>query len=155
MLLQAEIAFAYNFGDKSQEEWRKSVFSLNWDSRLADNLFHQLQEIQDPAPLIIAYKATALAHMAKSSSNLFDKLTHINKSMKLLDKAVEKRPDDLEIRFLRFAVHVQTPGIISSRDKIDKDKAYISASCKNFDWDNYEQEVANYIIRFLHDHSVI
>lgn len=136
------------------DHWRKFLFSLNKDSNRAHALFEKINDVENPSPLTIAYKATILAHMAKSSSSIFDQIKYISKSLNLLDQAVALDSDHPEIRFLRFAVQVQLPAIVRSSTKIKADRKFLQQNYQRIAWNSYPPEEANYIRDFLSQHNI-
>lgn len=72
-----------------------------------------------------AYFGVATMMQAEVYSNPFTKLSYFKKGKKLLEEAIAKSPDDAELRFLRYTVQVEVPGILNYNDAIDEDKAVL------------------------------
>lgn len=136
------------------DQWRKTLFSLNKDSNRAHDLYKKINEVKNPSSLIIAYKATILAHMAKSSSSIFDQIKYLSKSINLLDQAVALASDHPEIRFLRFAVQVQLPALFRSATKIKADRKFLENNYHRISWSGYSPEEADYIRNFLRQYDI-
>jgi len=144
----------YNRPEFDYDHWRKMLFSLNEDSHLAYDFFQKIDEIENPAPLTIAYKGTILAHMAKSSTSFFDQIKYLSKSLNLLDQAVSFAPENPEIRFLRFAVQVQLPSIVRSATKIKADRKFLENNYHRIAWKSYPSDEAQYIRDFLSQYNI-
>lgn len=136
------------------DHWRKSLFSLNEDSNRAHDLYEKINDIENPSPLTIAYKGTIMAHMAKSSSSIFDQIKYLTKSLNLLDQAVALDSRHPEIRFLRFAVQVQLPALVRSSTKIKADSKFLQQNYQRIAWQSYPSDEANYIRNFLSQYNI-
>jgi hypothetical protein len=69
--------------------------------------------------------------MAKHALNPISKLSYFNTGKKLLDRAISKDSDNVELFFLRYATQVSAPAILGYNDNIDNDKQYILNSLAN------------------------
>ena len=72
-----------------------------------------------------AYFGVASMMQAEVYSNPFTKLSYFNKGKKILEEAIVKSPDDAELRFLRYTVQLEVPGILNYNKSIDEDKAVL------------------------------
>ncbi len=79
--------------------------------------------IQDA--LSLAYYATAVALEARESSWVPTKIKLANSAHELLNKAVNKDPNSIEIRFLRFSFQANTPSMLGLQTHITSDKSYL------------------------------
>jgi hypothetical protein len=107
------ILFSYSFleaSDALDGKLRKELFALNYNSEIAGELLIKLDYAETPSPLIIAYKAVCEAHIAKVESNLIEKYRYLTKANKHLSEAIDLDKKNVEIRFLRYAFQIQTPG---------------------------------------------
>src|SRR6476661_3554940 len=83
---------------------RKDYIASIKNESTAVKLYEQLQAIKNPDPLILAYLGSAQAIRAKHAWSPINKLNYLKEGCKTLDKAVNKNPNQLEIRFLRFSL---------------------------------------------------
>jgi hypothetical protein len=60
-------------------------------------------------PVVQAYYASVEGLKGKHAKDLFSKLGHVGKAVDLFRDLVETNPDNVEIRFLRFALFSQLP----------------------------------------------
>ena len=72
-----------------------------------------------------AYWGAALAIEAKNSFNVFYKLHYIQKANDFFTKSIKDDPEDIESRFLRFSIQINTPAILGYSGDIEKDKTHI------------------------------
>ena len=73
-------------------------------------------------PTMAAYNACATMMMAKHVYNPFSKLSYFNKGKKLLEKCINANNENIEIRFLRFAIQTKSPSFLGYNNSIEKDK---------------------------------
>ena len=132
---------------------RQELFALNQDSGMAPDLLLKLEQIENPSTLIIAYKAVCEAHIAKVVSNPFEKYAYLRKANKHLSHAIDLDSSNIEIRFLRYAVQVQTPRFLGYRKNIKEDKKIIMNSFNSFDWSKIDRKVIQYICSFMIENS--
>jgi len=106
------------------EQLRKGYFS----SQSADgkNSFYQLVQKADEADALqLAYKGVAIAMYAEMVDGPYDKLSYFNRGKDLLEKAIQKAPQNAELRFLRFSVQDNVPWIVGYSDQLEEDAAFI------------------------------
>ena len=99
-------------------------------------------------PVLTGYRAAAEALGSRDTWNPFEKYEHLKKAMSLLDTAIRKRPDSLEIRFLRFSIQHHIPGFVGMSDEMDEDKAIILEKLRGPD-DEELGRFRNIIVRFM------
>ena len=128
---------------------RGIFFELTKNSRRADTVLTQLQSLEEPQPLIFAYISSAQAYLAKNSGNPFSKFSYLNKSRNSMKKAVEGDPQNLEIRFLRFAIESQIPTFLGYSKHVSADKSFILDNLTDFKMPHLDMEVYSYILRFM------
>lgn len=72
-------------------------------------------------PLIQAYYGSLVGLKGKHSGNVVLKYNYVKKAIEIIDEAAARKPDSLEVRFLRFAFYHQIPGIFGVRDRVAAD----------------------------------
>lgn len=72
-------------------------------------------------PVILAYYAALEGLRGRHASNPISKFVHVSKAVDKMNEAVEKAPDLLEGRFLRFSFFHQIPGIFGVGGKVEGD----------------------------------
>lgn len=129
--------------------FRMALFELNKDSRKAEKLIDEINNSQMQSPLMLSFLGAAQAHAAKATSNPFQKYIYIKRANKSLSKAILLENENLEIRFLRYSVQVQTPGIVGISKNVLEDKAFIISNLDSFNWDQLNAEIRSYIFEFM------
>jgi hypothetical protein len=71
------------------------------------------------------YFGVATMMQAKVYFNPFTKLAYFNKGKKILETIIQKEPENVELRFLRYAVQKKVPDLLFYNDKLTEDKAVL------------------------------
>jgi hypothetical protein len=79
-------------------------------------------------PLLCGYKASATMIMAKHVFNPFSKLSYFNQGKNMMEKAIATSPQNVELRFLRFAAQTKIPSFLGYKEKIKNDKKFLLTS---------------------------
>jgi tetratricopeptide (TPR) repeat protein len=78
-----------------------------------------------PDATIVAYKAASQVLMAKYEGGLVSKMRYFNRGKKLLEKVIDKAPDNYEARLIRLNIQDNVPWITGYTGDIDDDKAFL------------------------------
>jgi len=134
-------------------EGEYSSESNSWESRLAHALdlhnrgvegdveavkecvaeFKKLRSLVPDNNLVEAYFGSATALLGRDEPNPMDKMKNANKGLKILDRAVTRDGDNIEIRILRFNVCYRLPEPIFQRGStVVEDLSYLA--------ERYEQD---------------
>jgi len=76
-------------------------------------------------PLILAYFGAIQTLKAKHAFNPFSKFSHLIYGLNRLEEAIERSPDNLEIRFIRFSILDHLPGFLGYSEEREADKENI------------------------------
>ncbi len=106
---QSEIRSLYQQATTKEEACQKLIFILQSYS-------------ESNNPLLAGYKACATMMMANYVFNPFRKMSYFSKGKNLLEKSIEKQKDNIELRFLRFAVQTSVPSFLGYGSLIKQDK---------------------------------
>lgn len=90
--------------------------------------YDKTKSLEGSSDLEMAYKGVATAMYAGTVSSVFDKLSYFNKGKNLLEEAVRSSTDNVEIRFLRFAVQANTPSMLGYNGNLKEDGRFIIES---------------------------
>jgi hypothetical protein len=102
---------------------------------------------EDNNPVFGGYKACATMMMANYVINPLSKLNHFSTGKLLLEKCIKTNKENLELRFLRFAVQTKSPAFLGYNISINEDKAMLLAALKG----NLEPELKQIVLAFLKD----
>lgn len=100
-------------------------------------------------PRILAYLGAVEAVMAKYTFNPFKKLRYVIKGLEKLGQAVEHSPEDLEVRFLRFAVLHNIPALFGVGDERESDMESVVAALRKSDYSTVNASLQKGIIEFM------
>ena len=100
-------------------------------------------------PIILAYYGGIEALKAKHAFWPFNKLSHFNSSMDILKAAVKEEPDNLEIRFIRFSILDNVPGILGYSNERERDKYEIVFLLCRKDYSKLSKKIQNGIIQYI------
>lgn len=100
-------------------------------------------------PLLLAYSGAIEALKAKHAFNPFRKFNYVLSSLEILERAVKRDEHNLEIRFIRFSILHNLPGIFgySKERKADMDEIVSQLSKK--DYVKYDPKLQKYVIEFM------
>ncbi len=135
--------------DQIREDY---IASIN-DSDKADKLCNQLEEVKNPSALIMAYLGSVQAIKAKHAWNPVSKLSYLKQGFATIDKAVEKDPNQLEVRFLRFSLEFYVPTFLGYSKNLMNDKNKIVSILKNMNPVslNVDQNILKNMVGFMID----
>ncbi|WP_052496002.1 hypothetical protein [Pedobacter lusitanus] len=125
----------------------KNLFSASAYSKAsADQLLKLLSATGESSPaLFICYKGAAEMMQAKYGFNPVNKFKRFKKGRSLIENAVKKEPDNLEIRFLRFLIQTNLPSFLNYNNDIHKDRNYLLANLKTTDDKELRQNILKYL----------
>lgn len=115
------------------------------NKRTAQNLLSVLEK-QEQSAFVIGYAGATKMIMAKHVFNPFTKLSYFNAGKKMLNKAILKDSNNVELLFLRYATQVSAPSILGYNSNIDTDKKKILLGLNN---DKIDEQLAKTIISFM------
>ena len=75
--------------------------------------------------LLIGYKGANLMISAKYVFNPIRKLSRFNKGKVLIERALEKEPKNLELRYIRFTIQTNLPNFLGYSANVNKDKEFL------------------------------
>ncbi|WP_316820264.1 hypothetical protein [Pedobacter gandavensis] len=142
------LLFAINsYATEPEIEKVKSLFQASAHNKgAADQLLKLLSNVNESsAPLLISYKGAAEMMQAKYAFNPINKIKRFNNGKRLLEDAVKKAPEQIEIRFLRFAIQTNLPGFLNYNDEIQKDKKYLLSNLKTTQDKKLKQNIVKYL----------
>lgn len=110
----------------------KNLFEASSHSKAsADQLLELLNTISHSSPpILICYKGAAEMMQAKYGINPINKFKRFKNGKTLIEEAVKKEPNNMEILFLRFAIQTNLPAFLNYNKDIKKDKKYLLANLK-------------------------
>lgn len=80
--------------------------------------------------LLKGYEGCYYFIKCKFTNNVIDKFFYFNKGKKLLEATIKKKPDSVELRFLRYTIQKNLPRFLFYYDNIDKDLIFVKNNIK-------------------------
>ncbi len=108
---------------------------LQWAKRLSEK--NAVQQ---------AYEAGFEALQAKFSWNAFYQFSQVKRAMALFGRAIEREPNNVEVRYLRFSVNYFLPLLMQEKAMLAEDKAFL---LKAFPFTDQAPEVRKQIEKFM------
>ena len=102
-------------------------------------------------PLFTAYLAASMALQARETWNPMSKISYVGKYRQLIKEAIENDMENLEIRFLRYAIEFNLPKLIRSESLMDEDKKQISSGIHEIDSFEVDESFILYIVQLFKD----
>lgn len=112
---------------------RKDYIKAVEDSDVADKLCQQLEEIKNPDALMLAYLGSVQAIKAKHAWNPVNKMSFLKQGFDTINSAVNKDPNQLEVRFLRFSLQYYVPAFLGYSKNLMNDKSKIVSILRTTD----------------------
>jgi|SRR5690606_8129588 len=124
------IFLAFGIGGGASEAYKVSELRTYYQkaSKCADTgeRFHKMMaRYEGNEPIIMGFKAVSEAVMAKHAWGPYNKLKHLRSSASLFKQAVERDPDNAELRFLRYTVEYYIPRYLNMSSHVEQDKKMV------------------------------
>ncbi len=103
---------------------RMMFFDMDRQNCGARQLFETIRADRYASPVMQAYAGATEAASAECVKGVFEKLEFFSRGRKNIERAVERQPQNAEIRFVRFATQANLPDFLNY-DNIREDKALI------------------------------
>ena len=140
-----------NLAAQNLSQIKKAMVLAVEDDAITDSLYKELTALNSKDPLIWAYIATLDGLKAKHSWNPYNKLKFVSRSQKLIAKAIEARPDDLEIRFMRFSLQHYTPEFLGFSKNLEEDRQAIFRLYEQRKFGRSDPDLVRNIAKFMID----
>jgi hypothetical protein len=131
-------------GQNIEKIRRLYLQSSNNYSKL-DSLNYSLSNYKKTNNLMSAYYGVNLILKSKYLKNPFKKLEYFEKGREILEDAIIKEPDNIELIFLRYTVQKKTPSILMYKKDIEEDYQFIKSELDS----TKDQRLKKYISQTL------
>ncbi len=109
----------------SIDEIRKTFQLAIDNSSITEKLSSDLKKISKPDALTQAYIASLEALKAKHAWNPFSKHEYMKSFGKMMNDAVNKMPENIEIRYLRYNIEYNVPSYLGYSPNLEEDRKHI------------------------------
>jgi hypothetical protein len=141
----------FSFAQIKLPELRQLYLAAVENEQKSNEFMKHMNSIDRQDALLYGYFASAQALASKHISAPSDKLKYLKLADKSFEEAIQKQPENAEVRFLRFSVQINIPRFLGFSDDIEKD---IQSMVANIPKTNSIQEYPEWkkiIINFLID----
>lgn len=97
--------------------------------------------------VLVAYKGAAITLLAKNERKIKDKKSLVIEGVSYVEYAIEKEPNNIEVRFIRLGIQENTPKLLKYKSNIEEDKQFILKQFKNISSSNLRNHIKDYILQ--------
>lgn len=127
-------------------ELRELYYSAIENEDSADVLHEKLSSVSSKSSAIeIGYKGMSCLLQAKHSNNPYSKYSYFKEGVALLDAAVVKDKNQLELRFFRLSVQENAPRFLGYYNEIEKDKDAIDGLMTKSKDEDLKNKIEKYL----------
>lgn len=141
--------FVSSLNAQSLTTVRREYYEAINSSKATNKLYGKLVEARSPDPLMMAYLGSAQALKARFSWNPYNKVAYLSEGLKTLGVAVNKSPQNLEIRFLRFSLVHYLPAFLGYGTTLHADKEMIVDLIRNKKYGLVDLKLLKNIVGFM------
>jgi len=95
--------------------------------------------------VLVAYKGASIALLAKQAKSIKDKKEGFKEGVSLIELAIEKSPNNIEVRFVRLSIQENTPKLLKYKGNLEEDKQFLLAQFKNIKFSHLKNHIKDYI----------
>ena len=95
--------------------------------------------------LLVGYKGAAIALAAKKEKTIKTKKEMFVEGTSYLEYAIDKTPENIELRFIRIGIQENTPKLLKYKDNIEEDKTFILNHFNAISSKNLKDHIGDYI----------
>lgn len=136
---------------KIREKFFAAVSSESVFEELKQYFDENYSEDKNLPALVLAYKGGTISLNAKYSPFPITKFVNVKKSLNLLDRAIMRAPENLEIRFIRFSILNNVPGIMGYGNERKEDAEIIIESLLENDYSYIDQNLQQKFTQYMLD----
>ena len=96
---------------------------------------------------LVAYKGASMTLSAKGEKRIKDKKNRFVEGVSFVEYAIEKAPNNIEVRFVRLGIQENTPKILKYKKNIEEDKLFLLKQFKDISSSNLRNHIKDYILQ--------
>lgn len=124
--LEEKLSIPQNLIEKIRTTYYNGIDNEDYIDSLQSIITRNFSDDKSKYPtIVLAYSAGVEALKSKHAFWPFTKMSYLNSSMELFDKALLQDPNNLEIRFMRYSILHYVPGILGFGSELDEDQKII------------------------------
>ena len=96
-------------------------------------------------PVLVGYKGASLTLKAKLEKTIKDKKDLFVQGKGIIEYAIQKDPESVELRFIRLGIQENTPKLLKYKDNIEEDKNFILKNYNTISSKDLKRHISDYI----------
>lgn len=137
----------FKFNTDGLELIRSNYYKAVQDKELCEKMIAELTKTKNKSATHLAYLGSFQTISANHVFSPFNKLNNFKEGKENLEKAVQKEPNSVEVRFLRLSVQKKAPSFLGYKANINEDTEFIKKNYHQID----SEVLQNYIQKLLKD----
>ena len=109
-------------------EIRVSFFQAATEIGQREDFFKMMESLPKTSAIVKAYYGAAQAMMAEVVFNPYTKLNHFVEGKNFIEEAIDERPEQAELRYVRYLIQLNAPDFLDYRREIPDDLKIIYAA---------------------------
>ena len=97
--------------------------------------------------VLVAYKGAGIALKGRYAKKIPVKKKYFIDGVSLLEYAIEKAPNNIELRFIRLGIQENTPKLLKYKSKIEEDKTFIINNFSTINSKVLRNHIKEYILQ--------
>ena len=127
------------------QDIRDIYFGNNESISKCDSLQFLLNSFDKKTNIIDAYIGANSLLYCKFSDDVFKKFSYFEKGKMMIEEAIKKDPDNVEVKFLRYINQNNIPWFLNYNQNIEEDYKFITSHLNSID----DKDFKNLIIKTL------
>ena len=120
------LLFCVSIPSSELNEIRRSFKDASDDKSNAETFYELVQSKEYSDEVVyIAYDGASEIILSKYLGSNMEKLKYFNRGSEKIDKAVDNDASNIEIRFVRLVIQMNTPSFLNYNENIEEDKKFI------------------------------
>jgi hypothetical protein len=132
---------------------RETFFGLTHNSDQAPEFHAYLLSLDQDHPIVVGYRGATEALLTKHTWSPIEKFRFLQRAEKSLNMAVTMSPDNVEVRFIRYAVETHIPRFLGFSDHLEEDESFLALQLNHMSHLELDMEMKTYILDFLREKS--
>ena len=110
-------------------------------------LFDKLQTVSEKdGNVLLAYKGASIAMKGRFEKGAKQKTTIFKEGISLVEAALLKEPNNMEIRFIRLSIQQNSPKVLKYKKNIDEDKNFVLSNYESIETNTLRNYIRDYIL---------
>lgn len=146
LVLAIFLTTSSSFANVNLKSVRDYYFKVNLEEISLDKYEDYISNLQNDARVEIkAYEAVVWFLRAKDYLNPMNKLEAFLEGKKQFKLLIDKHPNNLELRFLRYTIQDNAPVFLGYKDELKEDHNFLVENMNNTKDNDLQKRILNYL----------